>query len=38
VTKAETLHVEGGKIKDADGREKIYHGTNVVNKMFPYVP
>jgi endoglycosylceramidase len=32
------LHVEDNKIKDSDGRERIYHGTNVVNKMFPYVP
>jgi len=38
MTRAETLHVEDNHIKDADGREIIYHGTNVVEKLFPYVP
>lgn len=34
----EKLHVENNRIKDQDGRERIYHGTNVVQKLFPYVP
>ena len=32
------LHVEGSRIKDNDGRERIFHGTNVVEKRFPFVP
>jgi len=34
----EKLHVEDNKIKDEDGRERIFHGTNVVNKLEPFVP
>ena len=34
----EKLLVADSRIKDADGRERIYHGTNVVEKLFPYVP
>ena len=25
-------------MKDEDGRERIFHGTNVVNKLEPFVP
>lgn len=32
------MHVEGNRIKDNDGRERIFHGTNVVEKRFPFVP
>lgn len=32
------LHVKGNRIKDYDGRERIFHGTNVVEKRFPFVP
>jgi endoglycosylceramidase len=32
------LHVEGNRIKDYDGRERIFHGTNVIEKRFPFVP
>jgi endoglycosylceramidase len=32
------LHVHNNKIKDKDGRERIFHGTNVVEKMTPFVP
>ena len=35
---SEKLHVENNRIKDEDGRERIFHGTNVVQKLFPYVP
>jgi hypothetical protein len=32
------LRVVNSKIKDADGRERIFHGTNVVEKLAPFVP
>ena len=35
---SEKLHIASNRIKDEDGRERIYHGTNVVQKLFPYVP
>ena len=35
---SEKLIVENNRIKDTDGRERIFHGTNVVQKLFPYVP
>ena len=35
---SEKLHIVSNRIKDEDGRERIYHGTNVVQKLFPYVP
>ena len=38
LVQAEKLHVENNKIKDEDGRERIFHGTNVVNKLEPFVP
>ena len=38
LVQAEKLHVENNRIKDEDGRERIFHGTNVVNKLEPFVP
>ena len=32
------LRVVNSKIKDADGRERIFHGTNLVEKLTPFVP